>query len=455
MQWIAAGHTDVGRVRKNNEDAFVLRPEMGLFVVADGMGGHNAGEVASSMACNQVADTLSNFTTLYDAFLATPNLANTELMRKALEEAVRDAGRSIYQRSKNEPACAGMGTTCTVIWLVGRKGFLAHVGDSRVYVLRRNGMFQLSEDHTFIAEQVRRGIMTEEEAKKSQYSNVLTRALGVAETMPIDTLVFDIDPGDKLLLCSDGLHGYFKVQSELASALRDLDPRAGVVRIVDAAKARGGHDNITAIICEISGPADTTDAASRINLLRKIPFFQHLSYQELVKTLATMEVRQLPPGEELIQQGATGDEFYVCLSGELTVMSGEKVIATLPPGAHVGEMALVDRSPRSATVLAHTTVTLLAMSRAHFHDLIRREPAAGSKLLWAFTQVLCARLRATNENLKQAMEELDERTVTEQVRLFPESDLEVVSSEPPPIPQALLDENEDMDGAKKVDDDEL
>lgn len=450
MKWISAGHTDVGRVRKNNEDSFLLEPDIGLFIVADGMGGHNAGEVASSMACKQVGAALRADPSAQQAFAKTPTLQNADAMRKQLELAVREAGRAIYQRGKNEPECAGMGTTCTAIWLAGRKGFLAHVGDSRVYVLRRNGMFLLSEDHTFIAEQVRRGIMSEEEAKRSQYSNVLTRALGVAETMPIDTLVFDVDPGDKLLLCSDGLHTYFKQQNELAGALRDLDPRAGVVRIVEAAKARGGHDNITAIICEISGPADSTDAAQRINLLRKIPFFQHLSYQELVKTLATMEVRQLPPGEELIQQGATGDEFYVCLAGELTVMSGEKVIATLPPGAHVGEMALVDRSPRSATVLAATTVTLLAMSRAHFHDLIRREPAVGSKLLWAFTQVLCTRLRATNENLKQAMEELDERTVTEQVRPFPETDMEVISVDDgfalPPPPPKHLDDDDDTEG---------
>ena len=428
MVLVAAGLSDVGKVRQNNEDSLFSAPERGLFIVADGMGGHNAGEVASAMAVKLIADALADDEALRQRFAAAGMEDDEAALRSHFEEAMRIAGRAIYERAKTDIACAGMGTTCSAIWLAGRKGFLAHVGDSRVYVVRKTGTYQLSEDHTFVADQLRRGLITEEEAKHSRYSNVLTRALGVTETAPIDVLVFDVDPGDRFLLCSDGAHNYFKSMQELAKALSEKSAEECTRYIVDTAKERGGHDNITAIVVEVAGDdlPDSDVAAQRIAILRRIPLFSHLAYQELVKVVSTMSVRRLEANTQLIQEGAIGDELYVILSGEMTVFTGDAVMASLQAGTHVGEMALIDRAPRSASVVTKGAVNLLAMDRAHFHDLIRREPVIGSKLLWSFTQVLSARLRATNENLRQAIEELDERAKNEPDQPFPVTDIEGV-----------------------------
>lgn len=426
MVLVAAALSDVGKVRQNNEDNMFSAPERGLFIVADGMGGHNAGEVASAMAVQLIQEALLGDEALRQRFAAAGIEEDEDALRAHFEEAMRTAGHAIYERAKTDVACAGMGTTCSAIWLAGRKGFLAHVGDSRVYVVRKTGIYQLSEDHTFVADQLRRGLITEEEAKHSRYSNVLTRALGVTETAPIDLLVFDVDPGDRFLLCSDGAHNYFKSMQELAKALSEKSAEECAKYIIETAKERGGHDNITAIVVEVAGDdlPDSDIAAQRIAILRRIPLFSHLSYQELVKVVSAMNVRRLPPSTELIREGDIGDELYVILSGEMIVLTGGAVMATLQAGTHVGEMALIDRAPRSASVVTKGAVNLLAMDRANFHDLIRREPVIGSKLLWSFTQVLSTRLRATNENLRQAIEELDERAKNESDQPFPVTDVE-------------------------------
>ncbi len=427
MSFVGAGLSDIGNVRKNNEDNLYVSEPRGLFIVADGMGGHNAGEVASEMAVRLIAVTLEPSDAIRERFISTPTDEDARILAQALEEAVRVAGRQIYERAQTDPACTGMGTTCSLIWIAGRRGFLAHVGDSRVYVLRRTGIYQLSEDHTFVADQLRRGLITEEEAKHSRYSNVLTRALGVVETTPIDVLVFDVDPGDRFLLCSDGAHHYFKSLSELSQVLTERSPEDGARYIVEQSKERGGHDNVTAIVVQIDdddAQADGDAAFQRIAILRRIPLFSHLTYQELVKVVSAMGVRRLATGDELLREGNNGDELYVILSGEMSVSSGGTIVAVLGPGAHVGEMALIDKAPRSATVHAKTPANLIAMDRDHFHDLIRREPVIGSKLLWAFTQVLSGRLRATNENLRQAIEELDEKARLTQDKIFPVSDAE-------------------------------
>jgi serine/threonine protein phosphatase PrpC/CRP-like cAMP-binding protein len=426
MTLVVSALSDVGRVRQNNEDNFFSAPARGLFIVADGMGGHNAGEVASEMAVRLISEALLEHEPLRERFAAASLDEDAALLRAHFEEAVRTAGRAIFERAKNDPACAGMGTTCSAIWLAGRKGFLAHVGDSRVYVARKTGLYQLSEDHTFVADQLRRGLINEEEAKHSRYANVLTRALGVTETAPIDVLIFDVDPGDRFLVCSDGAHNYFKSTQELAKVLSEKSAEEGTKYIIETAKERGGHDNVTAIVVQVEGD-DVPDgdlAAQRIAILRRIPIFSHLTYQEVVKVVSMMSVRRLQPKVELIREGAIGDELYVILSGEMTVISGGTVMASLHSGTHVGEMALIDRAPRSATVVSNTAVNLLAMDRAGFYDLLRREPLIGAKLLWAFTQVLSARLRTTNANLRQAIEELDERARSQSDQPFPVVDIE-------------------------------
>jgi serine/threonine protein phosphatase PrpC len=406
MEITVACRTDVGRVRHNNEDAFLCDPDVGLFVVCDGMGGHNAGEVASRTACEIIQKEIDEAARLRERFLVSGRAADIKLLRKAVESAVQAAGREIHRLASRADELTGMGTTCTVVLLTGhQKGILAHVGDSRLYVLRGDKMHQLSEDHTYVSELVKRGALTREQARHHPQGNVLSRALGVQPTVAVDTMVFDIDPGDTYLLCTDGLHNYFQDPAELARRFQGPALQAQLDEAIQSALERGGHDNCTAVAFRLPGatPADMPlGADQRIATLKRIPLFSYLTYNELVHVLGLTQLNRVSAGSTLIAEGDRGEELFVILAGEVEVKKGAQSLAMLKAGAHLGEMALIDNAPRSATVVAKTDVNLLSMHRDEFFALIRAQPTIATKLLWSFVQALSSRLRETNAALQGA-----------------------------------------------------
>ena len=237
---------------------------------------------------------------------------------------------------------------------------------------------------------------------------MITRAVGITETVQVDTLVFDILPGDTYLACSDGLHGYVESEAELAQILFADDGEEVPRRLVGLANARGGKDNITCVVLRVPGDAadpSAVDVIEKLDILRRIPLFRHLNYKELVKVLNQTQQQSFEEGQLVIREQSDGDEFYIILSGEVEVTKGGRPLTVLGPGVHFGEMALVDRSPRSATVAARSETRLMSLSRKAFYQLVRTEPVLSSKLLWSFVQVLSHRLRATNEALSDARSE--------------------------------------------------
>lgn len=411
MQLKLASRSDVGRVRKNNEDSFFADAELGLFIVCDGMGGHKAGEVASKTTCEVVKAEILAAKGLRDKFIQSAKYADLKALRKTVESAVISACKEVHKRSVRDPETSGMGTTATMLLLAGHgKGILAHVGDSRLFVLRNGSVHQLSEDHTYVNELVKRGALTPEQARNHPHGNVLSRAIGVQPSVSVDTMVFDIDPGDTYLLCSDGLYNYYPDSAEIAALLALPDLELAVEGLTNGALERGGHDNCTSVVLRIDNVATTAEeslaADYRIGLLKRIPIFAHLTYNELVRVVGVTHLTRAAGGTFFIREGQTGDELYVVLSGEVQVSKGEQILATLRAGAHLGEMAMIDNAPRSASVRAVTDANLLAMRREEFFGLIRSEPVIGTKLLWSFVNVLSGRLRQTNEALQGARQEL-------------------------------------------------
>ncbi len=409
-----ATHTDVGRVRTNNEDYFFADQDLGLYIVCDGMGGHSAGEVASKMSCEIIQREISKAQKQREKFLSSGKPADIKTLSKTVEAAIHTACKEVFKKAGKTPELAGMGTTCTVVLLAGHgKGVMGHVGDSRLYVYRNGTVHQLSEDHTYVNELVKRGALTKEQARTHPQGNVLSRALGVQPTVPVDTMIFDIDAGDTYLLCSDGLYNYFPDSTELVPYLQQPDLQAAIESCINQALERGGHDNVTVVSMRMGGvePAESSTAAEqRIRLLKRIPIFAHLNYHELVKVVGLTQLARKKSGETIITEGEHGDEFYVVLAGEVTVSKGGSTIVELKAGAHLGEMALVDNAPRSASVVANTDVNLLVMRRDEFFSLIRAEPVVATKLLWSFVQVMSGRLRETNEALQGARKEVDADT---------------------------------------------
>lgn len=243
IRWEAFGATDVGRVRRGNEDAFLMDPERGIFLVADGMGGHAAGEVASAIASEVVGAALARE---LDAGV------RGEELERMMDAAIRAAHSAILAYSARRPSARGLGTTLTTC-VVHPDGELrvGHVGDSRLYRLRGGELVQLTRDHTWVQGEVDGGRLTPAAARTHHLSHIITRALGADSADEPDLLAGTVQPGDLLLLCTDGLTG--KVEDEaLAAILASGLPLADrVLETLRAANARGGDDNITAVAVEV------------------------------------------------------------------------------------------------------------------------------------------------------------------------------------------------------------
>ena len=251
MTNFGVGLTDIGRRRMSNEDAFLLDNGLGLYVVADGMGGHAAGEVASQEAVDTVMGMVRRGYSAIDAFTAEgPTAENVRAVQRLLESAVQAATYMVFAIAENDPDQKGMGTTVSALLAMESHAVVAQVGDSRIYLVRQGGCYQLTEDHTLVAWQVKQGIISPAEAELSPHKNVITRAVGSRDYVQVDTQTIEIGPGDRFLLCSDGLHGY--VQEDEIPGLLTADPQQSVARLIDLANQRGGRDNITAVVVDVT-----------------------------------------------------------------------------------------------------------------------------------------------------------------------------------------------------------
>ena len=235
----------------SNEDAFILDNDIGLYVVADGMGGHAAGEVASQEAVDTVLGMVRRGYASVEQFQHEgPTGDNVRGVQRLLKSAVQAATYMVFAIAENDPDQKGMGTTVSALLVMESHAVVAQVGDSRVYLVRENKVYQLTEDHTLVAWQVKQGIISEAEAALSPHKNVITRAVGSRDYVQVDTQCVEVGPGDRFLVCSDGLHGYL-TDEEIPSILA-LGPEVAVSRLIDVANARGGRDNITAVVVEVA-----------------------------------------------------------------------------------------------------------------------------------------------------------------------------------------------------------
>lgn len=255
MELRAAVASDVGCVREHNEDAAWLDEAHRFFAVADGMGGHAAGEVASALAVETVRERLETGYAALAAAAERGDAAGEKEVTAALAEAVRAAHRALRARAEAEPEKEGMGTTLDVLLVAGGRAFLAHAGDGRAYRLRAGGAERLTADHTLTQALVDRGELTPEEARVTSLRSVLMNALGATPELHVDTEALELRAGDRLLLCSDGLHDLVSEEAEIAERVGEREPEAAIAALVELARERGGHDNITALLVEVGAAA--------------------------------------------------------------------------------------------------------------------------------------------------------------------------------------------------------
>lgn len=399
----AFGHSDTGRKRKANEDAFAVDEERGFFLVADGMGGHQNGAFASQNAISIAREYLNASVATFDRYRDDPTEARRAAAITAVEKAIQGACARIFQIGQGDQSKRGMGTTLDVIVRVGTQLIIGHVGDSRVYLVRQGQSYRLTEDHTIVAQQLKAGVISAKDAEESTLKGVLTRAVGTHQSVQVDTLLLDVMEGDLLLMCTDGLHRYLR-DEDVPLHLREASVGASRA-FIDHANKNGGEDNVSVIVLgaravgTVPAGAKTTNAGSRLDAIRSLPIFQHLSYKEQVAILAIAQSRIFEPGAVIVKQGDAGTEMYIVVEGEVAVERDGIKIAELGPGGHFGEMSIVDDAPRMATVRAKRRTDLLAIGQAEIGGLMRLDPVLAVKVLWSFVEALSSRLRLASAEL--------------------------------------------------------
>lgn len=382
MKIHAFAASDRGQCRKNNEDQYLIDESLGLYVVCDGMGGHAAGEVAAERSVAFATEFIRNRRDVLDSAGDSPDGYYRVL--ELAEDATQEASRRLHKLASSDPAYAGMGTTMTLLLVVNSKAVMAHVGDSRLYMLRQGELHQLSNDHTLANELLQAGGLTHEQAASSQYNHVLTRTIGQQELVQVESLLFDLLPEDTCLLCSDGLSNYFDDPAAVTEFLQENDLSAVPERLVTYANSRGGADNITLIVLRATldaGKVHASDTQHRLDTLASTFLCHKLPVNRLMRVLNIAATIECAAGQRLLSAGQAWDGLYVVLDGRLAVKDDLDLSSDLLPGDCVGESSLLQSGKSHVSIVADEPSRLMFIPRSQFAKLTRRLPKLGNALL--------------------------------------------------------------------------
>lgn len=450
MELNFAARTDVGRERERNEDNFLVDRKLRLFVVCDGMGGHVAGAVASALAVNTIHEVVQASAGLVQAYDEDPrNEARRRDLLSLMEHAIARASYKIYERATENPHERGMGTTATALLFAGGRAFIAHVGDSRCYLLRDGAIHQITEDHSLLADMLKSGRIKSVQEVDRRFRNAVTRGVGLHGTVEIDTLDLSVLPEDKLLLCSDGLTGYADARTLRQILAAEADETRACDALIHYANESGGCDNITSILATVKKVGgDVAKVRMLFETVQSITLFRYLSFAERARMLNVCRDEDFAVGDVIFRKGDPGDTAYILVSGRVQVLVDGVVITDLTAGRHFGEMALIDQGPRSADAVVSDAAWVLTIHRSSFHEILRKNPRFAVRLLWSFVRSLTSRLRATTSELtvlKAMYLAAADDVGTPSEWLQPADDLPEAGGEdaallkriPPPLPVAL------------------
>ncbi len=390
--------SDIGRNRPGNEDASLADSRRGLFAVADGMGGRSAGEVASQMVTDRLGDTASDLARIARRGNPRVDESHRRTVLKRLRDHLRSTNEDVFTAGRG-----AMGTTADILLLSDRAAYIGHIGDSRVYLVRDGTITQLTRDHTY-AEQLRREGVEQSTENATNYDHMLTRCLGVRSQITPDTFFLEVHPGDRFLLCTDGLTRHLD-DDELLDIVEEADEDPEVVeRMIDLANTSGGADNITAVFVTVETPKSeepedaSRDTIRKVQFLEEIDLFADLARRDILRVLQHVYKQTFEAGEKLIEEGNTSGALFVLIRGSVEVRRDGQQVAVLGPGEHVGELTLTSSDPRSADVVATEDSEVLVLQRHTFLDLVRHgDTDLGNALLWNLLKHSNNRIRETTE----------------------------------------------------------
>ena len=408
--------TDTGRQRDHNEDNFLIDKELGLFVVCDGMGGHAAGEVASAIGVETIRERLRDERTSLEAGGDLESLDEATILDR-LDRAVRRANARIHDLSNASGAEGGMGTTCSLLLIQGGTGYVAHVGDSRIYRLRRGECQQITDDHSLRNRMLQEGQLAPDETFSQP--NAVTRAVGMNEALDVETFTTDLRPDDRFLICSDGLYDHTETSAEIAELTEGYDLESAIGRCIEFANQSGGDDNITVMMMELDrgeGIWSVRETTPEDRVIRQLPHFRHLSSEAREEVAERSERWMVEEGVDVVEAGESQEALFAIVEGRLQVEQDGRPIEELAPGEHFGEMALLGYTKLDVSARTSEPSTLLRLSRQAFLDYLRADRDRALKVLWnvlehcadKLSHLSCEAYRDPREALVANMPEADE-----------------------------------------------
>lgn len=380
--------------RSQNEDSWLALPEAGLFAVADGMGGLSAGEEASALAIEAVRSAAGPLQALRGRIEDLRRPDSTITLADLLGSIVSQANNSIYAQGRLRQA--HMGTTLTTGLVAGGSVFLSHVGDSRVYRFRGNVGEQLTEDHSAAARRVRTGRASREAYARSSRKAMLYQAVGTGPSVESDFLEVQLEQGDVLVWCTDGVWEPLGM-GRLREAAEFHDMQAAAEHLVNAAYEAGSDDNLTAIVVRVLIPGEPSMDWARA--LGSSAVFAHLDPTELRRLAPYLREVSAAHGEAIVREGSPGVELYLVLEGEVSISRRGVHLIDLGPSDHFGEIALAGETNRTASVHAVGPTRLLVLDREQILELVERRPDLGARLALKLMENLARRVADLTERL--------------------------------------------------------
>jgi serine/threonine protein phosphatase PrpC len=374
--------TDTGSKRSANEDAFVVAPEFAVFAVADGMGGHRAGEVAAKLAIEEVLAALSSQSAIraVERYVSNAGLESRRKVLAFLRRSVEQANARIRREALDNPDYSGMGTTLDVVWLARDHAFIAHAGDGRVYLARARAVLQLTHDHTLSARQSRAPDGLAITVSEGNSGSGVTNALGLSDAVQVDTLFVDLGPRDRLMLCTDGVHGQLEGEHEISELMRSGSPEAAALALVTRA-AEGGRDNATAVVVEIADrfvkrpDRDRGLSPGDLENARQSPLLVDLPLPLALTALSAAVEIELPTGASIPRAIASDLVSYIVLEGLVKHPDGRSV----GPGALLYPESLVGVWGQAGPPTAEQTSRLLRVRADDFAEICS-EPRYAAEL---------------------------------------------------------------------------
>jgi serine/threonine protein phosphatase PrpC/CRP-like cAMP-binding protein len=387
--------------KQQNDDSHLNDTEAGLFMVCDGVSGHKGASTASGTAVEIIRQKIAEQKQLLDLFRTDPNTINRKNVMKLLRDAVAAASKHIFDKAQTNSNMQDMATTVEALLVLNRYAFLAHVGDSRTYLLRGNKLYPLTQDHNYANELIQNEGQKPEVARKHMYANALTKAVGIEPHVTADKLEIELLPGDRFILCSDGVYDKTD-QKNFADLASNADIKATAESLVQTALKNGSKDDLTVVIVEPDQNISQQichQVMSKIEVIKRVPLFQYFQYKELCTALEISSLRTVDAGQTILRDKTNNPDLLIVLEGAVTITKDGQHINKQGAGTVLGEMSLIEPVPVSADVSTSKQTVFLVFPKTELIAMLRREPGIAVKLLWALGQTLSQRLRNATAEL--------------------------------------------------------